>query len=102
MAAQTTVLLAYLIQDVPSIQKQSQFHRDSNLTLNFLATYFEVIGNFEIPLSLVALKVFARLHNNQELFEFFLNKFHSEDRKIAIFTSQVFKDFSLAYSEFVD
>jgi hypothetical protein len=61
-----------------------------------------VIGNFEIPLSLVALKVLARLHNNQELFECFLTKFQSEDRKIAIFTSQVFKDFSLSYPEFLD
>jgi hypothetical protein len=64
MAAQTTVILAYLIQDVPSLGKQSQFHRDSNLTLSFLGTFYETIGNFEIPLSLVALKVFARLHNN--------------------------------------
>ena len=72
------------------------------MTLNFLTSYYEVIGNFEIPLSLVALKVLARLHNNQELFEYFLTKFQSEDRKIAIFTSQVFKDFSLSYPEFVD
>ena len=72
------------------------------MTLNFLTSYYEVIGNFEIPLSLVALKVLARFHNNQELFECFLTKFQSEDRKIAIFTSQVFKDLSLSYPEFVD
>ena len=43
-----------------------------------------------------------RLHHSQKLFEFFLTRFISEDKKIAIFTSQVFKDISLHYPDFVE
>ena len=40
MAIDTTVKLAYLVQD-QEVRKLACFHRDDNLVLNFLANYWE-------------------------------------------------------------
>jgi len=65
----------------------NHFHRDENLTLNYLLNFYETIGSFEVQLSLVAFKILVRLHNTEALFQYFLTKLAAEDRKIAIFTS---------------
>lgn len=59
-------------------------------------------GQYDIPLCLPAIKIFARVHNCEDLWRFFLTKLQNDDKKIAIFTSQVFKDFSLQYPDFVE
>lgn len=60
------------------------------------------MGNCDSPLVLPAIKIFASVHNCKELFEHFLTKFESEDKKLAVFTSYVFKDLSFDHEEFVE
>ena len=101
LAADAAIKFAFLLQD-QKLDKLSVFHRDDRLVLDYLTTFYNISGNYELCLPTYSMRVYAKMHNCLELFSEFLSKFQDEDIKIATFTSTVFINYSLQYHEFVE
>lgn len=70
--------------------------------MRFLELYWDICGKYEnLVVALPVMKVFARAHNCLDLWQHFLKVLEPDDKKLSVFTSYVFKDFSFDYPEFV-
>lgn len=70
--------------------------------LEFLANFWDSMGHYEgLKVGLACMKVYARLHNCEDLFEYFLAQLINDDRKLAHFVMYVFKEFSRDHSKLV-
>lgn len=71
--------------------------------LHFLQLFWDIAGKYEnLTIALPVMKTFAKVHNCLELWQHFLTVLESDDKKLSVFTSYVFKDLSFEYPDFVE